>query len=683
MAPRTEAAGAGTQERPNEGLMRRHAARAVALAVIGALYLAARLPALSPPERQALAARYRFARLALPEPATRTELRTARPVHRSLEHIASWISALGAAVALADFDGDGLSNDVCYVDTRTDEVVVAPVPEVGPHARAFPPTTLDAGALYSRNSMAPMGCLPVDLDEDGALDVVVYYWGRTPLLFRRAPGAPHDAPAFSPRELVAGGERWFSNAATTADLDGDGHLDLVVGNYFPDGARILDARDDGPPQLMQDSMSRAYNGGSKRFLLCAPHATRQVDCHDAPAGLDAQTASGWTLGTGALDVDGDLLPEIYLANDFGPDRLLHNRSRPGALAFATLRGARGFGTPKSSVLGRDSFKGMGVDFGDVNGDGVLDIYVSNIAATYALEESHLLFLGTGRADELRRGRAPYREGSESFGLSRSGWAWDARLADFDNDGDVEVVQALGFIQGRTDRWPELHELALGNDALVRRAGAWPRFQPGDGLHGGAGLAFFARDASGRFEDLAAELALADGPVTRGIAIADVDGDGDLDFASASQWGASALYRNEAARPHASLVLRLLLPADAAMAGRTSISAGHRRPPYATRAAVGATATVSVPAVGQRAGRHYVAQVDGGSGHSGKRGAELHFGLGDVWPTTRLSVELRWRDAFGQRHEEHHWLTPGWHTVVLGSASDAPQRLASLTSLTGE
>ena len=90
--------------------------------------------------------------------------------------------------------------------------------------------------------------------------------------------------------------------------------------------------------------------------------------------LTEDVSRGWTLAMGAADLDGDLLPELYLANDFGPDRLLHNRSTPGTLQFAVLEGRRGFTTPKSCVVGRDSFKGMGVDFGDVTaGDPATDL----------------------------------------------------------------------------------------------------------------------------------------------------------------------------------------------------------------------------------------------------------------------------------------------------------------------
>jgi hypothetical protein len=73
----------------------------------------------------------------------------------------------------------------------------------------------------------------------------------------------------------------------------------------------------------------------------------------------------------ACDLDGDLLPEIYIANDFGPDLLLHNLSVPGHLRFQRLLGQRPLLTPASTVLDARLFKGMGVDCGDLNHDGIL------------------------------------------------------------------------------------------------------------------------------------------------------------------------------------------------------------------------------------------------------------------------------------------------------------------------
>jgi hypothetical protein len=326
-----------------------------------------------------------------------------------------------------------------------------------------------------------------------------------------------------------------------------------------------------------------------------------------------------------------------------------------------LQGVRTVATPRSKVLGGDSFKGMGVDFADLNGDGWLDIYVSNIAGPWALEESHFVWMSTGRPERMREGVAPYVDQSEPLGLSRSSWGWESRLADFDNDGVSEAVQAIGFVRGRTNRWPELHEIAMGNDQLLSSPGSWHRFEAGEvDLDGHDHARFFVRDAAGRYHDLAERVGLGTPQVTRGIATGDVDGDGDLDMAVANQWDVSRYYRNDAPRPGAFLGLHLVLPANAAVAA-TAVRPGHPAGGVRTRPAVGASATVHLPDGSVR-----TAQVDGGAGHSGKRAPGLHFGLGEVPPDARLRVEVRWRGTDGRMRAETLRLGPGWHTVVLGA-----------------
>jgi enediyne biosynthesis protein E4 len=630
----------------------RHAKKAAAAVVILGLYGAARLPAVSAEERAATASSFRFARLALPDPPG--PLAHVRRVHPSLERISAWISSVGASIALNDLDGDGLPNDYCQVDPRADTVVVAPVPGTG--AR-YAPIVLDPSPLrYDRATMAPMGCLPGDVNEDGAMDLVVYYWGRTPIAFLKGQGG------YTPVEVAPGNEeRWFTNAATLADLDGDGHLDLVVANYFPDGARILDADDRGPPQTMQDSMSRALNSGKKHVFLgkgaAAPAPAALFE--EARGVLDDDVEHGWTLALGAQDLDGDLLPELYFANDFGSDRLLHNRSTPGHLRFVRLEGERSPAMPSSKVLGRDSFKGMGVDFGDLNGDGIPDIVVSNIATDWGLLESHFAFVSTGDLGAMQRGVAPYVDRSEALGLSRSSWGWDIKLADLDNDGTLEVLQATGFVRGNTDRWPELQELATGNDGLLADVRAWPRIQPGDDLSGTKPLPLFARRGE-RFVDVGRDVGLVDAQVARGIAVADVDGDGDLDYAVAGQWETSFFYRNDCPRCGAFLGLHLRLPLRAGEPSATEVRAGHPDSKVPSRPAVGASATVRLPD-----GRRLVGQVDGGNGHSGRRSPDLHFGLGHADADRELPVEIAYRDPGGVVHRETLSLAPGWHTVRLG------------------
>jgi hypothetical protein len=259
---------------------------------------------------------------------------------------------------------------------------------------------------------------------------------------------------------------------------------------------------------------------------------------------------------------------------------------------------------------------------------------------------------------MREGIAPYVQGAERLGLSRSGWGWDSKLDDFDNDGVLEAIQATGFIKGKINRWPELQALGTANDALLTDPRHWPKFGPGTDISGHEHPAFFVQDSSGIYFDIAKKIGLGQAMVTRGVAIADVDGDGDLDFVLANQWEDSYFYRNDNPHQNAFLGLHLLIPLQDGHA--LTVRDGHPAADTQGWPAIGAQANVLLPN-----GRRLTAQVDGGNGHSGKRAPQLHFGLGHVAADQPLQVEIRWRDHHGQVRSRSLRLRPGWHTVLLG------------------
>lgn len=669
----------------------------VALLLVAISYFLAREPTIDRSEHRQLADKLKFSRFDLDVDSFATDgLKSSRSVHPSLQRISAWIGGTGAAATLGDLDADGLENDLVLIDPRVDRVVVMPVPGSGQRYEAFE-LSLDTLPFHG-DAMSPTGTLIADFNEDGLADVLVYFWGRSPVIFLRLTAPDSSSPLarsqFSPVELVpemvgkAEG-RWYTHAAAQADFDGDGHLDLVIGNFFQDGADILNEHGTGVATVMHEGKSRAQNGGGAklfRWISAATGADPHVRYTDHSSVLEEHCGKGWVLALGAADLDRDGLPDLYIAHDFGPDRLLHNRSQGGQLAFARCEGQRSFTTPRSFVLGQDSFKGMGVGFGDINCDGFLDIFVSNIADQWALQESHFLWVSTGKVEDFKHNRAPYEQRSERYGLSRSGWGWDSVLVDLDNDGRLEAIQATGFAKGVVTeesklsvidralfsagflqqgipRWPELQAVGTTNDRLVNDPRAWPKIQtPTATLSGYNTNPIYVASSSGRYVDIASDIGLGDPFNTRGIAVADVDGDGLIDFVFANQWEPSVYFRNSVANHNKSLSLRLLLPVDPnhpfEIDPETEVAAS---------VAVGATASLIFdPATAARKPMVTVADVLSGTGHSGHGSQEIHFGLAEYSNST-IDVHLQWRSRMGTLVSQTVTITPGRHTILLGQS----------------
>jgi enediyne biosynthesis protein E4 len=644
--------------------LRRMVPRMLAVVVAIALYIAAS-SAVAVSGVPQTAAHYKFQEMAiaLPPGYDKQHMNTIRVVNPAFQKIRSWISAVGASIAVNDVTGHGRADGMCIVDTRTNEVIVTYTP-TAVAADRFTPFVLNPKPLPYDDTMAPTGCAMGDFTGDGRMGFLVTYWGRTPILFLPKSTASTPSPgAYLPQELVPEaspdgqyhGARWNTDAAYIADLDGSGHPSIIIGNYFPD-SDVLDPK--GLKNVvMTNSLSSGNNSGGDHVLRwfaatsgTHPSAT-YVEQEDA---MNFQISTGWTLAISGADLTGDGLPDVYIANDFGHGHLLYNESTPGHIKFVEAKGVRTPTAPKSFVLGNGSFKGMGVDFADLDSNGKFDFLISNINAAGGLEESNLVFINKAANDadmahQLSQGVAPFSQEAQQYGLAWTGWCWDVKTGDFLNDGQQDVIQADGFLKGTINRWDWLQEAATQNDDLVSNPAMWPNFQPGDDVSGHDALAFYAKNTGGTYVNISSKLGLAVQTPTRAIATGDTTGTGTLDFAVARQWGPPAFYANTAPDRGNAFELELYRPStDPADAGKGLEAIGA--PAY------GATVTITTPQGTQ------ISQLDGGGGHVGFRSFDVHFGIGSY--SGPVSAHIQWRDVHGGLHEQTLSLMPGVHTLML-------------------
>jgi len=425
----------------------------------------------------------------------------------------------------------------------------------------------------------------------------VVRWGRDVLLHNNGDGTFRDVTRERfRRQDGSPGTDWKNGAAAIFfDYDLDGRLDLYVGNYFAD----FDLTRLETTRIMHDSFETARNAGRNQLFHQEPDGSfRDV----APAlGVDDP---GWTLAVGAADVNNDGWPDLYVANDFGPDRLFLNR---------------GDGTFKDvsvEALGIDTKKGMNVDFGDFNADGWLDVFVTNITSPRYLREGNMLWLNNGVGKD---GKITFTDVAAEAGVAKGGWGWGARFFDADNDGDLDLFSANGFISaGAGDYWLDLgawrskpHEPI---DAL-----SWPPI--GDKTFSGFEPKRFWRNVDrATFVEEAAAVGLASDRDGRGVVAFDYDDDGDLDLYLANQGQAGQLFRNETL--HAGHWLELTLRGAPAAASN--------------RDAVGTRITVTL------AGTMLIRERDGGNSYAGQSDPRVHFGLGDA--TSVPQLEILWPDG---------------------------------------
>jgi hypothetical protein len=549
------------------------------------------------------------------------------------DHIWQWLSAQGAAVAGVDYDNDGFTD--FYVTNSG-----SGSPNRLFHNRGdgtFEEVAAKAGVACGNPEGASMHAIFGDVNNDGWPDLYVVRWGaKNQLFLSQGDGTFRDVT-----ESSGAGYWGYGLAATFVDYDRDGWLDLVVGNYYANTIRDprtgqfvrSDLWNPVSTRIMPDTITDAENGGGTRIF----HNLGNGRFEDVTEAVGIKL-HGWSMAVGAADLDNDGWPDLYIANDFGPDELYFNT---GA-SEASPHFRRVIDTTGHPGIGNDWWKGMNVDFGDVDRNGYLDIYVSNIfAPPYKSDEGNMLWLNV--ADPERGAGRRFWNAGRASGTSEGGWGWGAKFVDVNNDGLLDIFAVNGFFTGdpKHPYWYDTQEMLTQTKDNFSDASSWPPIGDRD-LSGHERNRLFiqqpaarhaeprrAEDAYPRFTELSAQAGITDEYNGRGVAAIDYDNDGAVDLYVANQGGPSLLYHNRL-RPSAQrnrwLGLKLVGRPDLAQ------TTGGRR------------AATNVDAIGARAeltagGVTLVREVSGGTGFASQSEFRLHYGLGDLGAPERLVV--RW------------------------------------------
>ncbi|MEO5816234.1 MAG: CRTAC1 family protein [Gemmatimonadaceae bacterium] len=477
------------------------------------------------------------------------------------------VAALGAAVSVADFDGDG-KPDLYFTNSHFG-APNALYRNRGDGTFEDVAARVGLADLNRAGEGVSMGSIWGDVDNDGREDVLVYRYGYLALFRNQGNGHFEDITA------NAGLRRWVnSNGAIWLDYDRDGLLDLYVTAYFRD----IDLWHLTTTQIMHNSFEFATNGGRNLLFHNTGHGTFEDVTEKMGVG-----GNRWTLAAASADFNGDGWPDLYVANDYGPEEL-----------FLNDRGQRF--VPTKAGLESESKSGMSVALGDAFNRGRLDAFVSNIS-----ERGYLFQNNNLRVNQMSEsGR--FRNVAEGA-IADAGWAWGAQFGDFNNDGANELFVANGFISADRQKnyWYAMSKIAGANGRFFEDAATWPPF--GDASLSGyeKSRVYLNRGVAG-WVDVAKQVGVTDELDGRAVALADLSSRGAVDVIVANQNQPASLYRDFPDSSNHWIGFKLI---------------GTR----SNRSAIGAEVLLQTGDLRQRR------VVDGGSGFASQNDRRLHFGLG--------------------------------------------------------
>jgi hypothetical protein len=373
--------------------------------------------------------------------------------------------------------------------------------------KSFTEVTKEVG-LDQYTPYLPQAVLSADFTNDGLEDLlVVRYGGHS--IFQKTPEG----------KFVEIKNDWFSNSwgANIYDLNSDGKLDIMFANFYR------------PDDLTQNHIywpwtgpSDDKNGAQNELWLNQSEGKFERDTKIYSATFKARTTS-----IGFADIDKDNRVEMFEGNDFAVDRF-YSQDDYGYLVEKTAT---------HMAFNHHGFSGMNTEFHDINHDGYLDLNVSNIVAPPYKGQKNLMWVWN---KEDKR----FEEESQSYGIDRCGFAWTGKFADFNLDGESDLILASGY-HTKGDLKMSLNYLRAAREATPMW---WPKqYVPRKvedlSLVANSRPCLFMREGES-FMDIGETFKELKNVATRNLVTADFNNDGKMDVIFGVQDGPLRMYRNE-------------------------------------------------------------------------------------------------------------------------------------------
>ncbi len=427
------------------------------------------------------------------------------------------VASMGASVSIVDFDRDGWPD--IYVTNSAEGSKNHLYRNM--HDGTFKDVAGELGIadVNQPGTGVSMGAVWGDYDNDGYEDLFLIKWGR-PELFHNDHGH-----GFTRVSEEAGLPPWINaNTAVWFDYDGDGLLDLFVGGYYPEDVDLWHLKS---TKMMPNSFEYADNGGRK--YLFHNLGNGKFEEVSAKVGI---TSRRWALAAAAADLRGTGHPDLFVANDYGVSELYLNDGK--RFHEAGERTGVGF-APKS---------GMNVAFGDIFNKGQYAVYVSNISEDGILIQGNNLWVpkdgtaGKGiQFDNLARDMG-VELGGWSFGAQFGDLNNDGTL-------DLYLTNGYVSLDRKKSYWYDFTKISGGNSTIIGDAKNWPAMD-GRSLSGYQQKHVWLNDGAGKFVDVAQAVGVTDTYDGRAVALADLWNRGVLDVVVANQRGPLLVYKNTVA-----------------------------------------------------------------------------------------------------------------------------------------